>query len=111
MSFAEVDSIGQGRVWSGTDAKRIGLIDEFGGLDDAIKVAAGLAKVKEYKVTRLPEMKDPFTELIDEISGKGKEDVYLKAYLGEQYGYLKSLLEIRDLRGIQARLPFEPVIR
>ncbi len=59
LSEATVDSIGQGRVWIGTDARKIGLIDDFGGYDRAIEVAADLAKVKNYSLIYLPEQKEP----------------------------------------------------
>jgi protease-4 len=57
-----VDSIGQGRVWSGTEGKKIGLVDEFGGLQDAIQEAAKRAKVEEYNLVEYPKMKSPFDE-------------------------------------------------
>jgi protease-4 len=111
MTFAQVDSIGQGRVWSGIDAKNIGLIDSFGGLDKAIETAAVLAKLKNYRVTKLPEMKDPFTQIMEQISGDYKEDAILKSYLGEQYVYFQKVRDLKDMQGIQARMPFEIGIR
>jgi len=107
MTVAQVDSIGQGRVWSGVDAKRIGLIDNFGGLDKAIEAAAGLAKLKNYKVTKLPEMKDPFSQILEQFSGDYKEDAIMKSYLGDQYVYLKKIKDLKNMHGIQARMPFE----
>ncbi len=62
ISTKQVDNIGQGRVWSGYDAKKIGLIDEFGGLEKAIESAAALAEIEEYRTISLPKQKDPFTE-------------------------------------------------
>jgi protease-4 len=64
MTKAQVDSIGQGRVWSGIDAKQIGLVDLFGNLTDAIKLAASLAKLDEYRVVDYPTQKDPFEEIL-----------------------------------------------
>lgn len=111
MSFAQVDSIGQGRVWSGIDAKGIGLIDSYGGLDKAIETAAVLAKIKNYRVMRLPEMKDRFTQIIDQLSGENKEDAMMKQYLGAQYIYFKKIKELKNMQGIQARMPFEIELR
>lgn len=106
MTVAQVDSIGQGRVWSGTDAKRIRLIDDFGGLDLAVKTAAKLAKLEKYRVTELPEQKDPFTMLMEEFSNEGYSR-FIKSELGDNYVYLDYIKEISQMKGVQARLPFE----
>ena len=106
MTIAQIDSIGQGRVWSGTDAKRIGLIDDFGGLDYAIKEAAKLAKLGKYRVTELPEQKDPFTMIMEEFGNDGSSRI-MKAELGENYVYLNYIREISQMKGVQARLPFQ----
>jgi protease-4 len=58
MTFAQVDSIAQGRVWAGSEALKLGLVDRIGSLDDAINEAAVLAKVKTYKKQNYPEYKD-----------------------------------------------------
>ncbi|MFZ4706023.1 MAG: signal peptide peptidase SppA [Bacteroidales bacterium] len=106
MTVAQIDSIGQGRVWSGADAKRIGLIDDFGGLNFAIETAAKLAKLEKYRVTELPEQKDPFTMIMEEI-GKDNSSRILKSELGENYAYLNYIREIAQMKGVQARLPFQ----
>jgi len=105
MTSAEVDSIGQGRVWSGTDALRIGLVDVLGGLDDAVKIAADMAGLEDYRVTELPEQKDPIEQLMKELTGGGKEAL-LKARLGEYYTYLKDVESLMNMKGVQARLPY-----
>ena len=71
MNKAAVDSIGQGRIWSGTDAKAIGLVDEMGGLTKAIEVAADLAGTKDYRAVALPEKKDPFRQIMEDYFGAG----------------------------------------
>ena len=106
MTVAQIDSIGQGRVWSGADAKRIGLIDDFGGLNFAIETAAKLAKLSKYRITELPEQKDPFTMIMEEI-GKDNSSRILKSELGENYAYLNYIREIAQMKGVQARLPFQ----
>ena len=68
MSTEAVDEIGQGRIWTGYDAKAIGLIDAYGGLEKAIEIAANLAKIEEYSIISLPKKKDPFTELALKLS-------------------------------------------
>jgi protease-4 len=105
MSFESVDSIGQGRVWSGTSAIRVGLVDETGGLNDAIKGAAGLANLDNYSLRELPVSEDPYTRLIEQLGGEIKARI-MKNELGESARYFKMVEEVRELSGIQARLPY-----
>ena len=105
MSAASVDSIGQGRVWSGTSALRIGLIDEIGGLKDAINGAAKLAGVESYSIRELPVLEDPYTKILSQLSGEIRISI-LKNELGESVKYYKMFQEIKDMSGIQARLPY-----
>jgi protease-4 len=100
---AKVDSIGQGRIWSGKAAKSLGLIDEFGGLTKAIETAASLAKIKEYKVISLPLQKEWFEELIDQFTG-GDPSAKLQEILGPDYKYYEYIKEIRGMKGVQARM-------
>jgi protease IV len=109
-TFEAVDSIGQGRVWSGTSAIKIGLVDELGGLNDAIKGAAGLARLEKYSLRELPVTEDPYTRLISQLGGEIKMRI-LKNELGESAKYFKIIEEIKDLSGIQARLPYFLEIR
>ncbi len=106
MTVAQVDSIGQGRVWSGVDAKRIGLIDEFGGLNDAIAEAAKLAKLKEYSTMELPEQKDTFEQLMETFSGDNSS-VLLKKELGAAYPYFNYLSRMSKMEGVQALMPYD----
>lgn len=109
ISKNNVDSVGQGRVWSGTDALKIKLVDELGGINDAIAYAAKLAKVTSYKLIDLPKQKNPLEELFsngaDEIEART-----MKANLGEQYIYIKQLKNVLLKKGIQARVPYEMII-
>jgi protease-4 len=105
MSFEEVDNIGQGRVWSGTRAASIGLVDEIGGLNDAIRGASELAGLDKFKIRELPEPEDPYTRLLTQLSGDVRLSV-LKKELGESAEYFNRLKELKDLTGIQARLPY-----
>ena len=105
ISFDAVDNIGQGRVWSGTRAMKIGLVDEMGGLNDAITGAAQLAGIDKYKIRELPQLEDPYTRLLTQLS----EDVrmsLLRKELGESVEYYNRLMELKDLTGIQALLPY-----
>jgi protease-4 len=106
MDKSAVDSIGQGRIWSGTDAKEIGLVDEMGGLTKAIEAAAKLAETKDYRVVPMPEQKDAYQQIMENFFGS-KIRNSLQRELGEEYRYYELLKEVRELRGIQARLPFD----
>ncbi|MDA8895697.1 signal peptide peptidase SppA, partial [Flavobacteriales bacterium] len=103
---AKVDSIGQGRIWSGVNAKEINLIDEYGGLEKAIEGAALLANLEDYRVLELPELKEPFELLMEELEN-GFEATVLKRTLGEEYKHYKALNNLKHLKGIQARMPYQ----
>lgn len=109
MAKNNVDSIGQGRVWSGTDALKIHLVDELGGINDAIAYAAKLAKLPNFKTIDLPKKKDPLEELLDNSTDE-MEARTMKANLGEQYIYLKQLKNVLLKKGVQARVPYEMII-
>lgn len=109
MTKAEVDSIGQGRVWSGVDAKKIGLIDLFGSLDDAVKLAATMAKIDEYRVVNLPEMTDPFKEIFGKM-GNGDADALISKNFGEYGRAILTLKKLAKAESIQARMPMDIII-
>ena len=106
MSTNSVDKIGQGRVWTGYDAKDIGLIDTYGGIEKAIEIAAYLADIKDYRVISLPKKKDPFIELASKISNSS----ILADQILEKLGFTTELTDpIEKLlknEKIQARLPY-----
>jgi protease-4 len=113
MSVAQVDSIGQGRVWSGAQAKELGLVDALGGMDLALAEAAKLAKIEEYRVTNYPEFRK---ELFDFLPGFGikafSADEILKKELGtENYRLLERVRRLKSRQGVQAILPVEIDIR
>lgn len=107
-SINYIDSIAQGRVWTGKDALQIGLVDEMGGLEDAIAAAAKMASLKEFKVRVYPEPRS-FLEYVLE----NYEDEFSSIALGKELNKeeLKLLKQIRDLKNeqgeIKAKLPFE----
>ncbi len=100
-----VDAIGQGRVWSGENAKEIGLIDEFGGLTDAIEGAKQLAEIEDYRIVEYPEQENPFDLLLKDFSGQVKAYV-IENELGNSYTYYNRLNQLTKLNGVQARIPF-----
>jgi protease-4 len=105
MKQSNVDSIGQGRVWSGVEAKNIGLVDEFGGLNDAIAAAAKMANLSKYRTVELPKQKDPFKEILSEL-GNEAETKYLNYKLGDEAKYFNKAQDLLKMQGIQARLPY-----
>lgn len=109
-----VDSLAQGRVWSGTAAQEAGLVDEVGGLDEALAAAAELAGVDGFDLKKYPKYKSGFTRLMEDLGGaEGKHlESALKQELGpEIYGVLRELRTGKKSAGVQARLPFTLSIR
>lgn len=108
-----VDSIGQGRVWSGVDALGIGLVDQLGDMEDAIAYAAEKANLgSDYKVTEWPKQKDFATRLMESLSGSDadKLDAAMRSKLGTYYDYVKGIENLQKNTGIQARMPFDMII-
>lgn len=104
MTVAQVDSIGQGRVWAGVDALNLGLVDKLGNIDDAIAKAAELTKISNYSIVYYPKQKDWFTLL---FSNEDDIDAALKAKLGRLYFTYEGIDHILNREGIQARIPME----
>lgn len=109
MTMAQVDSVAQGRVWSGTEALEIGLVDELGNLDDAIAAAAEMAELSAYGVKKFPKYKSGFERFMEDLEGasvKVKENL-LKDEIGEEaYQVLMELKSLKKQSGIQAKMPF-----
>jgi protease-4 len=113
MKTADVDSIGQGRVWSGSDAQKIGLVDSLGGLSDAIRIAARLAKVgDDYRLKKLPVMKSPFENFLKD-GGAEVQQAYVNRELGALRNEYQQFMRAKLLlttKGIHARMPYDVVI-
>ncbi|MDR0769539.1 MAG: signal peptide peptidase SppA [Dysgonamonadaceae bacterium] len=90
---AEIDAIGQGRIWSGNQALSNGLIDELGGIDKAVEIAAGLAGVDQYSIEEYPLQKDFFTHLLEE-SVNNAEMRILDIFIGKEALERKQLLNV-----------------
>lgn len=108
MTFEQVNEIAQGRVWTGKEAIKNGLVDQLGGLNDAIKVAAELAAVENYRVRNYPNYK---TDLKDALQMnpfiKASKENILKETIGnENYQLYNNIHKMKNLKGIQARIPF-----
>ena len=111
MTFDQVDVIAQGRVWTGTDAIKNGLVDKLGNLDAAIAHAASLGKTKSYRTENYPEYKKNFNEFLEAFAGasiyKSKETM-MKEELGEEnYNLLKKLKVMQNRKGVQMLMPFD----
>lgn len=111
MTTEQVDAIAQGRVWTGIDAQKLGLVDEIGGLDAAIKHAAKLGKTSSYRTENFPEYEKSFEDLLANFTGmamfKTKEQL-LKEQLGEEgFQMLEQIKRIKSRKGIQAIMPYE----
>ncbi|HUW05395.1 MAG TPA: signal peptide peptidase SppA [Williamwhitmania sp.] len=106
MDIAKVDEIGGGRVWSGENAKSLGLVDEFGGLSDAIKVAAKKAGLDGYRIIELPSQKEPFEQFVEDFSSEAKVWLLKDELSGtfKQYTTIKNVLKNQ---GIEARMPYD----
>ena len=110
MSTEAIKKIAEGRVWTGAAAKELGLVDELGGLDKALEIAAQKAEVDSYSVINFPSPENPILSLLN----NSKED-YIQGQIsntmGEYYDYIKFIQNIKDMDHIQARMPFTLNIR
>ncbi len=111
MTFEKVDEIAQGRVWTGIDAKEKGLVDELGGLNDAIAYAAKKVEIDDYKVVSYPEYELKINDLLRNFLGASimqTQDELLKEKIGqENFEMMERLNYFNSLKGAQAIMPFE----
>ncbi len=106
MTVEQVDRMAQGRIWTGIDALELGLIDELGGMEEAIAYAANMAELgDEYRLLELPEQKDPIQQLISEMTGQSRVKL-LRKELGSFYDHIEYLRQVAEMKDVQARLPF-----
>ncbi len=110
MSTEAIEKIAEGRVWTGEAAKELGLVDELGGLDRALEIAAQKVGIEAYSVVDYPAKESFFSTLLDE----GKNDYIetkMSESLGEYFHYVKFIQNLKDTDRIQARMPFDPRIQ
>ena len=106
MSTEAIEKIAEGRVWTGATAKELGLVDELGGLDKAIEIAAQKAEIENYSIINYPSKGNVFSSLLEQ----GKDDYIngqMKDALGEYYYYLQFVQNLKEADRIQARMPFD----
>ncbi len=101
-----VDGIARGRVWTGIDALELGLVDELGGLENAIAYAVAEAELDDdYRIREYPIQKPFIEQLVEELTGKAKAR-FVEEELGEFKTYYDQIKMIKEMEGVQARLPF-----
>ncbi|MDR2469443.1 MAG: signal peptide peptidase SppA [Tannerella sp.] len=106
MTKEDIDAIGQGRVWTGKQAMERGLVDELGGLDRAVELAAELAGIYNYTLIDVSTVENFFKEFMEGRLDGLKVSV-ARELTGEDYEYFRTLQQIRTTYGIQARIPFD----
>jgi len=106
LTQTKVDSIGQGRVWTGAQAAEIGLVDRLGSLDDAIKAAAQKAHLKDFRIASYPAMKDPLEALLSNSGDQLKTWYMQKQFGSEAYTLYHQAKQIIQQSGIQSRIPY-----
>lgn len=111
MSVEEVENVAQGRIWLGQDAIKLKLIDQLGGLNEAINKAAKLAKLEQYKTTSYPALPSLFEQLSNSTNGGNYLDEYIRTALGDFYQPISLLKSMQHQNAIQARIPYVINIR
>jgi protease-4 len=106
----QIKAVAEGRVWTGEDALKIGLVDKIGGLNDAIILAVERAKLTTYNIKEFPAKEDFATKFMKSF-GKDIEVRFIKAQLGEQYKLFKQLRNVDKINGIQARMSYDLIIQ
>ena len=106
MTAADVDKIGQGRVWTGRKALEIGLVDQLGNLNEAVAYAAKLAKVQDYRVASYPAAASWFDRFKSDVNSDNYMERQLRTTLGEYYEPLQMLRQVEQHNYMQARIPF-----
>ncbi|MBQ2499699.1 MAG: signal peptide peptidase SppA [Bacteroidales bacterium] len=101
-----VDSIGQGRVWTGADALELGLVDEMGGLDKAIEYAANAANLTDYSLKDYPQQETLMDMLLKGDIQEPYANALMKKKLGNNYKYIETIENITKVDGVQALMPF-----
>ncbi len=108
-SYDEIDAIAGGRVWAGSNALELGLIDMYGGLEKSIEVAAEMAGLEDYRVESLPRLEDPMAAIMKQLTGSSmaRTDRILRRELGMGYRHYRKIQDIQKMHGIQAIMPYD----
>ena len=114
MTTAQVDRIGQGRVWTGSQALKLKLVDKLGTLNDAIAVAASRAKLKDYAVTSYPDKESWMSQILNSTTKDDYMEQKLRMALGEYYAPLRFVTSLRSYDAkncVQARMYYWPNVK
>jgi protease-4 len=112
LTTTQVDAIGQGRVWSGQDALKIGLVDKIGGMDEAIQEAARLGKTNKFRTQDFPEYEKEFGDILSKFGLAQSKESIIKEAVGEQnFEILKHIKQMTSQKGVQARMAYELKIK
>lgn len=115
MSKEEVNEIAQGRIWTGVMAKENGLVDELGGLNDAINYAAKQVEISDYRVSLYPEYEMDFKDLLRKMLGfsvkQAQQNTIIEQIGKENYEILKQINYLQQSSGVQALLPYQMIIK
>jgi protease-4 len=106
-----IEKIAEGRVWTGEEAVKLGLVDELGGIDKAVSIAAAKAGIESYSIISAPNPESFLSTLIGDIPNSHVESQLLKSKLGELYQPISFLSNLQKRSKIQARMPFELMIK
>ncbi|WBX76039.1 signal peptide peptidase SppA [Tenacibaculum ovolyticum] len=108
MTFEQVNEIAQGRVWTGKEAVKNGLVDKLGNLNDAVAIAAELANVESYRTRNYPTYKKELKDALklSPFAKASKEEILKEALGDESYQLYNNINQMKKLKGIQARMPF-----
>ena len=110
MTTENVDLIAQGRVWSGADALKIGLVDQLGSLNDAVKYAASLTKTKKFSTINYPEFEQDFGSILQGLGlpfAQSKESLIKEEIGQENYKILQEVKKMQARKGVQALMQYE----
>ena len=110
MKPEQIKAIAEGRVWTGEDAIKIGLVDKIGGLNDAVKIAVDKAKLKSYNISEYPVKEDFATKFMKNFT-KDIQTSLLKSQLGDQYNAFVQIRNLDKINGIQARMSYDLIIQ
>ncbi|MCK5345719.1 MAG: signal peptide peptidase SppA, partial [Candidatus Heimdallarchaeota archaeon] len=106
MTFDEVHKIGQGRIWSGTEAKEIGLVDVIGGLDVAVDIAAEKAGIDNYRIIEYPKIRETFEQILEILYEDVSASIFQKE-IGVGYKYYSQIINMLNANEVQTRIPFD----
>ena len=112
LTREQVETIAQGRVWTGADAVKNGLVDELGGLDLALRYAAEAADIQEYKIKEFPVFEKNLDKMLEDLGlAKAKETILAEEFGEENYKLLKEVKRLSQKKGAQLSFPFSTEIK